>query len=65
MSDHDRTQQRIVVGFWPEQLKALDELARLLQPDRPRPERNHAIRMAVLEALERRKKFLKKSGEGA
>jgi metal-responsive CopG/Arc/MetJ family transcriptional regulator len=56
MADHARTQERIIVGLWPDQLSQLDELARLLDPDTPRPSRNHAIRMAIRGELERRKK---------
>lgn len=55
-TDHPRTQTRILVGFWPDDLEAIDELAVLLQPDRPRPERAHAIRVAIREELKRRRK---------
>lgn len=61
---HNRTQTRILVGLWDADIEALDELAMLLQPDRPRPERSHALRIAVREELARRKKILEKSRKG-
>lgn len=52
---HNRTQTRFFVGLWDADIAALDELAAILQPARPSPERAHAIRTAIHEALAARK----------